>query len=634
MKKPIVEEYIGEYIAEYIEAPKTLSLVIAVTYIVSIAISCFFLNSVIKSHDKEVAKFIAADAYATLHNEILQSIMVTRTMASDSFLKENLKNELNVAPETEISVLQEYLSGINKNFGYNVTFVVSAATKNYYYNGGFNKVVDADNNPHDIWYRNFIAKKIPYATAVEEDEFNKNLWNVFITARVEDENENLIGVCGVGLSMQNLQETLSRIEDDNNVKIDLFQPEENFDIDTNAVKFKDPHLKEILANLQAQEDFDKTQFFLEQIDNIFIVARYIPEVNSYLIIRRDNSYVQGTISDVVLRIVVCSAFVLLILIIFVQVKIGKDKKNLEEEAKRQGITSHADKYAVMYLVDVKYNSAQELSRHEGFNLLKIRDGGNAERKIKNSLIFTTRYETVRGLLEFIDFSTLPERIKDKRAISYEFLSREYGWCRATFLFLTDNDKNNSRQIVFAVEVIDAQKRAAEDLKRRSETDAMTGLRNRGSGEKAITELVANGVEGMFCLMDADKFKSINDNYGHDVGDKVIKAIANALKKTFRHNDIVMRLGGDEYAVYAVGVTDEEYGASIIKRLFKAIDDIHIEELGERKITISLGSSLFHAEEKISFDELYKRADLATYESKKIQGNFHTAYSEKIAAREE
>ena len=154
---------------------------------------------------------------------------------------------------------------------------------------------------------------------------------------------------------------------------------------------------------------------------------------------------------------------------------------------------------------------------------------------------------------------------------------------------------------------------------------MTGLRNRGSGEKTITELMTHGQEGMFCLLDADKFKSVNDNYGHDVGDKVIKAIANCLKHTFRTSDVVLRLGGDEFAAYALGVTDVERAKIIIDRLFNEIDKIDIPELGDRKINISLGAAFFVFNEGCNFGEIYKRADLAVYQSKKISGNSYTIH---------
>ena len=599
------------------------------TYIITIGIACFFLNSVIKSHDEEVGKFVAADVYDTIHNEFLKLVMVSRTMSNDAFLKQNLQNESNVSPEEEIELMKNFLGDIRSNFGYNTAFVISDATKNYYYDGGFNKVVDFENNSDDIWYKNFVEKNLQFDIGIDYDEIDRSLWTVFVNSRINDNGGNLLGICGIGVAMQDLQKILADKENQYSIKIDLFRQQENFGIDSSNVKFKAPHLKEIILSMQEKFDFHTEQFIFDEVDDIFIVARYIPEINSYVIVSRDNNAVDNGFSELIFDIAVYSGAILFVLIIFVQVNIGKENKKLREETQRQGIVSNADKYALMFLVELKYNKLKMLSRSKNFDLLQIRDGGNAARKIKNSLMHTTKYETIRGLLKFIDFEDLQQRIGDKRAISYEFLSKDYGWCRANFILLDDYGGGEINQIVFAIENIDAKKRHEEDLKRRSETDAMTGLKNRGGGEKAIRNLMDTGVPGMFCLMDADKFKSINDNYGHDVGDKVIKAIADCLKKTFRRQDVTMRLGGDEYAVFAVNINDEESGRKIINRLFEEIDAIDIPELGTRKITISLGSAFFKVEDKLTFEEIYHRADLGTYSSKKVQGNCQTFYDPEI-----
>lgn len=71
---------------------------------------------------------------------------------------------------------------------------------------------------------------------------------------------------------------------------------------------------------------------------------------------------------------------------------------------------------------------------------------------------------------------------------------------------------------------------------------MTGVSNRRSGEKMIERILNNKISGMMCLVDCDKFKLINDTYGHMAGDEVIIAIAHTLQKSCRDKDIVMRLG--------------------------------------------------------------------------------------------
>ena len=173
-----------------------------------------------------------------------------------------------------------------------------------------------------------------------------------------------------------------------------------------------------------------------------------------------------------------------------------------------------------------------------------------------------------------------------------------------------------------------QKQEKHHLMKMSQTDAMTGVYNRGGGEKAIRSALEVGAEGVFFLLDADKFKSINDNYGHDVGDQVIISIAKALVHSFRDVDIVMRLGGDEFAVYAPGILDKDAATRVVRRFFGAIDAIDIPSLGDRKISVSLGAAFWHDGKSIDFDELYKRADLRLYDSKQVEGNMVTFYGEE------
>lgn len=87
----------------------------------------------------------------------------------------------------------------------------------------------------------------------------------------------------------------------------------------------------------------------------------------------------------------------------------------------------------------------------------------------------------------------------------------------------------------------------------------------------------------------DKFKSVNDKYGHDIGDKVLIAIATAMKKAQREDDISMRLGGDEFAMYFRNIDTDEDAKLVIERLFSEIEKIHVEPM-EEQIHISLGAS--------------------------------------------
>ncbi len=162
-------------------------------------------------------------------------------------------------------------------------------------------------------------------------------------------------------------------------------------------------------------------------------------------------------------------------------------------------------------------------------------------------------------------------------------------------------------------------REREALAILAETDIMTGILNRGSGERKVIDAIANGHTGMFCIMDIDNFKFINDNFGHDVGDKVIRGIADVISNEFRERDIVFRLGGDEYAVFARNITDEEAGRMVIERVFSKISSLQIPELEGHDVSVSAGASILDTDAHIDFEDLYKKADSCVYKSKAVDG---------------
>ena len=148
---------------------------------------------------------------------------------------------------------------------------------------------------------------------------------------------------------------------------------------------------------------------------------------------------------------------------------------------------------------------------------------------------------------------------------------------------------------------------------------MTGISNRGSGEKRIAALLKEGMAGLLCLIDCDKFKSINDTYGHAVGDKVIIAIAETIKKSCRDKDVIFRLGGDEFAIFMPGMVEQKTAEKFFERFFGNIRQIDIAEMQGKSITISMGACFYAGDEKASFDQLYRNADSVMYQSKEKQG---------------
>lgn len=156
------------------------------------------------------------------------------------------------------------------------------------------------------------------------------------------------------------------------------------------------------------------------------------------------------------------------------------------------------------------------------------------------------------------------------------------------------------------------------IKHMSETDALTGIRNRYAGQMQTSELLLVRTPGVFVLLDCDKFKHVNDNYGHLVGDKLLIRVARALKTSFP-GSISMRLGGDEFALYISGKYTPEKLQKEIDRLIRAIESIRIGEMPGYIPSISMGAAFYDGQDKATFEQLYTEADKRLYESKKHTG---------------
>ncbi len=157
---------------------------------------------------------------------------------------------------------------------------------------------------------------------------------------------------------------------------------------------------------------------------------------------------------------------------------------------------------------------------------------------------------------------------------------------------------------------------AAELHHRSEAilDPLTGLLNRHALVPRFVEITmqARLARQPVCLLlcDVDNFKTINDRYGHDCGDAVLRDVAYALRKHLRSFELVYRLGGEEFLVVLPGI-DAARGSEVAERLRSAVEQTR--PMG-CEVTISLGLSAGWGEQ-VDYDTLFKAADRALYEAK-------------------
>jgi diguanylate cyclase (GGDEF)-like protein len=170
------------------------------------------------------------------------------------------------------------------------------------------------------------------------------------------------------------------------------------------------------------------------------------------------------------------------------------------------------------------------------------------------------------------------------------------------------------------EDITARKTAEAELERRALLDPLTGLANRTLVMDHLTlalrqRVRSGGLVGVLYL-DLDRFKDVNDVYGHDIGDQLLREVASRLATVVRAADTAGRLGGDEFIVVCPQLQSAEEMGAVAQRLLDVLGhSVTVPGAPPLEISASIGTAL--GEQDIGSEELLRRADLAMYEAKRL-----------------
>jgi len=192
----------------------------------------------------------------------------------------------------------------------------------------------------------------------------------------------------------------------------------------------------------------------------------------------------------------------------------------------------------------------------------------------------------------------------------------YLWCRfrATAIL---NEQGELQKISGIIINIDAEKQSSQALQERAERDSLTKLLNKSAGRKRAEEYINRQGEAVNCallIIDLDNFKQVNDRYGHLFGDTVLTQASRVLKKMFRSQDILARIGGDEFMVLMWGISDVELLKNRCRQLINVFGNTFRSLSQEVALSCSVGIAVAPVHGQ-SFLELYQRADQAMYQAK-------------------
>lgn len=224
---------------------------------------------------------------------------------------------------------------------------------------------------------------------------------------------------------------------------------------------------------------------------------------------------------------------------------------------------------------------------------------------------------------FINYVTLD----DDSARIYSYVDKDYIW--------TDLDctvvlgEGGDTYAYFYVMDIDEQKQKEELIHKAATTDALTGLLNRGAFREKLNDYLSSpgNPSGTLFMFDLDYFKSVNDNLGHPKGDALLRDVAELLNHTFRSDDLVCRIGGDEFCAFAKGFTDKSL---IVKRAellnTKGRKSFSLPDGKQINVSFSIGIAVIPGDAKDA-SELYKNADTALYRAKESGRDCYKTFSE-------
>jgi diguanylate cyclase (GGDEF)-like protein/PAS domain S-box-containing protein len=229
------------------------------------------------------------------------------------------------------------------------------------------------------------------------------------------------------------------------------------------------------------------------------------------------------------------------------------------------------------------------------------------------------------------------QVLDRHAVgaSIEFRLRTgdglWRWVENRYVPVRDDD-GRLLEVEGIIIDITERKQAEEHITQQARTDALTGMANRATLNERLHQAFAaarRGATGFAVIfLDLDHFKRINDSFGHTVGDLLLQEVARRIKACVRENDVVARMGGDEFTILQLDVSDPTQAATLAAKVRETLVHPYALDGNNLRNSVSIGISTYTSS-SVSADSLLDQADIALYRSKDQGGNQYNFHSEEI-----
>ncbi|WP_346944587.1 diguanylate cyclase [Clostridium sp.] len=281
----------------------------------------------------------------------------------------------------------------------------------------------------------------------------------------------------------------------------------------------------------------------------------------------------------------------------------------------------------------KVNVSKNILKHGNIKWLEgygIELGMDCDKIISKISSYAIHPEDRQGVVNSLKNSSLLELFTSgilNLTIEYRRLltNGTYVWTKLQLKTFKDTYTDNIMAVGYT-ENINERKLNQLELLNKAEHDGLTGMYNRETAKDMVTDYLKtsanNGYKSAFIIFDIDYFKNVNDKFGHVSGDKVLKKISDTVKSLCREDDILSRIGGDEFIVFMKNISDETTVMIKAREMVQTLNYYYKDNGEEMNISISMGIA-FSSSENNTYETLYESADKALYKAK---GNGRNGYS--------
>lgn len=419
--------------------------------------------------------------YAELQKDLIRPFFISSMMGTNTFL-----HDWTMKGEQDVSAIARYLNETKNEYQVFTSFFVSEKTRHYYYPNGILKTVNAKDQA-DRWFFRVRELNEPYEINIDYDKANNNSLAIFMNFRVLNQQQQFLGVTGVGVSMERLHQLLCHYEQQYKKNIFLVDSEGKIRLTGNN-RLKDPRSIFQISGLKDQaiqaltRQKNIVQYKTDDGKNYLVHVRYMPEVRLYLFVEsREDEAIAGVRQTLYINMMVWF-FIIVITILLTNMTVAFYQRELKQLASLDGLT-------------------QLLNRQ-----------------------------------------------------AFEIVSEK---------LLADSRRH----------------------------------------QQSLTVMIA----------DVDLFKRINDSYGHQTGDLVLKQVAQILRDSVRESDVVCRWGGEEFALFLPKCAVED-AERIAEKIRQRVEQLALhEEFYTVPVTISVGVAEYQITENLK--DVFARADKALYRAK-------------------